>query len=49
MDVNAEPSHLVAGLCASGLHSGQAIVVSGDGVVMFDALLGTALLVDFYQ
>lgn len=42
-------SYLVAGLCASGLHSGQTIVISRYGVVMFNALLGTALFVDFHQ
>lgn len=41
--------YLVAGLCASGLHSGQTIIISGNGVVMFDALLGAALFVDFHQ
>lgn len=41
--------YLVAGLCASGLHSGETVVVSRDGVVVLDALLGTALLVDFHQ
>lgn len=41
--------YLVAGLCASGLHSSQAIIISGNGVVMLDALLGTALFVDFHQ
>lgn len=41
--------YLVAGLCASGLHSSQAIVISGNGVVMLNALFGTALFVDFHQ
>lgn len=39
----------MTGLCASGLYSGQTVVISGDGVVVFDALLGTALFVDFHQ
>lgn len=42
-------AYLVAGLCASGLHSSQAIIISGNGVVMLNALLGTALFVDFHQ
>ncbi|TNN49206.1 hypothetical protein EYF80_040572 [Liparis tanakae] len=41
--------YLVAGLRASGLHRGQAVVVSGDGVVVLDALLGAALFVDLHQ
>ena len=41
--------YLVAGLRASGLDSGQTIIISGNGVVMFDALLGAALFVDFHQ
>lgn len=39
----------MAGLCASGLHSGKTVVVSRDGVVVLNALLGAALLVDFHQ
>lgn len=39
----------MAGLRASGLHSGQTIVISRNGVVMFNALLGAALFVDFHQ
>lgn len=39
----------MAGLCASGLHSGETVVVSRDGVVVLNALLGTALLVDFHK
>lgn len=41
--------YLVAGLRASGLHGGETVVVSGNGVVVLDALLGAALLVDFHQ
>lgn len=45
----AKPPYLVAGLRASSLHGSQTIIVSRDGVVMLDALLGAALLVDFHQ
>lgn len=43
------PPYLVAGLCASGLHGRQTIIISGNGVVMLDTLLGAALFVDFHQ
>lgn len=33
----------------SCLHRGQSVVVAGDGVVVLDALLGTALLVDLHE
>lgn len=39
----------MAGLRASGLHGGETVVVSRNGVVVLNALLGTALLVDFHQ
>lgn len=39
----------MAGLCASGLHGGETVVVSRNGVVVLNALLGAALLVDFHQ
>ena len=39
----------MAGLRPPGLHGGQAVVVAGDGVVVLDALLGAALLVDLHQ
>lgn len=42
-------SHLVAGLRASGLHCRQTIIISGNGIVMFNALLGATLFVDFHQ
>lgn len=41
--------YLVAGLCASSLHSGQTVIISWDRVVVLDALFGTALFVNFHQ
>lgn len=42
-------SYLMAGLRAPGLHRRQPVVVARNGVVVLNALLGTALLVDLHQ
>lgn len=41
--------YLVAGLGSPCLHCGQPVIVTGDGVVMLNAFLGTALLVDLHE
>lgn len=39
----------MTGLRSPCLHCGQPVIVTGDGVVVLDAFLGTALLVDFHE
>lgn len=33
----------------ASLHGGQSVIIPGNGVVMLDALLGAALLVDLHE
>lgn len=42
-------SYLVTGLRPSGLYGCQTIVISRNGVVVFNAFFGAALFVDFHQ
>lgn len=42
-------AHLMAGLSPSRLDGCESVIVTGNGAVVLDPLLGTALLVDFHQ